>query len=517
MPLTHVCMWSGHGWKRVTVSEAVSKFPYGTSARSGLFMCDLCGQYVTLTSGEIREPYFKHSREEKSKDCPDRTFAESVDTASLDAQAHGLPIKLKIISKERFELELGLVSIPAALIGQNDEKIIIRGENSPQKFQYSLERLSSSGITYLSIGDRPCEEYRISYSSDAAQKVQKFWPSVIQGIRADGTLFDEGTGKKLPEDADVSVGHVYYLMTKRKQIGDDQYRQHIHKKLICTSEIGSFNTWYVYAIEAIEYDENAAKFFLDLHVRLTDNPIKFYPVWPAFIEYPYKVMHREDKVYFYLQGENVTSKAYPCSNIQEINLPDEHSKILRITCNDRQQVISAGRLKVLKYTYLWKDALSQKIERRGADVFDIEGRRIMSGTYYSTPPKKQISIRGEVDGFAEKEDEEGFTLSKNSFSAGEKIPVDNIRLGETVKIYVGLDCVWTARYEKPAANRKADDRKLIRKLESYHHDYIRISHAVGGFAVRLRKRPLLYDWFCAQVKKGKISRSALNILIKEEE
>ena len=60
--LTHVCMWSNKGWKRITAEEAAKYYPYGTvSAHSGLFMCELCGQYVTLTDGNIRTRYFKHS------------------------------------------------------------------------------------------------------------------------------------------------------------------------------------------------------------------------------------------------------------------------------------------------------------------------------------------------------------------------------------------------------------------------------------------------------------------------
>ena len=48
--LNHVCMWSEHGWTRVTAEEAGKLHPGGTvSALSGLFMCELCGQYVTLT------------------------------------------------------------------------------------------------------------------------------------------------------------------------------------------------------------------------------------------------------------------------------------------------------------------------------------------------------------------------------------------------------------------------------------------------------------------------------------
>lgn len=57
--LTHVCMWHGNSWQAITAEEAAKLHPGGTvSAYSGLFMCELCGQYVILTDGDIRKRYF---------------------------------------------------------------------------------------------------------------------------------------------------------------------------------------------------------------------------------------------------------------------------------------------------------------------------------------------------------------------------------------------------------------------------------------------------------------------------
>ena len=44
--LTHVCMFTDHKWKKITPSEAETIFPDTVSARSGIFMCELCHQYV---------------------------------------------------------------------------------------------------------------------------------------------------------------------------------------------------------------------------------------------------------------------------------------------------------------------------------------------------------------------------------------------------------------------------------------------------------------------------------------
>ncbi len=510
MPLTHVCMWSGHGWKRIAASDAAKKFPYGTSAHSGLFMCDICGQYVTLTMGGIRDPYFKHSSEEKSKDCPERTFGNY--TYIFNAQVHELPIRIHIKSRDSFELELGFVSLPTSLIGKKDGRIIIiQGGNSSQKYRYSLERLSSSGITYLSIGGRPYETYKITYPIDT-QKIQAYWPPIVQGITPDGTLFDKTTCKKLPEDADVSVGHIYYLVTKRSYIRGYKC---VISKLICTSSNGYFDTWHVYEVQATKYDEDSARFFLEVHARLTDHPVIFYPIWPDFIEYPYKVLHRDDELYFYLEGEGVISKAFPYAYIQESILPNGNARILRIDCNDRQQLVSAGRVKVLKYTYLWKDNLTRAIKQQEPHVYDINGQEILPTIYQSPPAKAQITINCEVDGFVEIDDLDGFPKANYIFSAGQKITVEKISLGSTVNIYYGLDLVWTARYEKAKIEHVTDDQNLIKRLETYKNDYIRIPHAIGGFTVKLQNRPLLRNWLRIQVKQGKISRSALNILKAE--
>ena len=58
-------MWSNKGWKRITASEAAKLQPGGTvSAHSGLFMCELCGQYVILVEGNRQVRHFRHSSSE---------------------------------------------------------------------------------------------------------------------------------------------------------------------------------------------------------------------------------------------------------------------------------------------------------------------------------------------------------------------------------------------------------------------------------------------------------------------
>ncbi len=207
-------MWTEKGWKRVTAREVGCIHPGGNvSSKSGLFMCDLCGQYVSLTNGVIREPYFKHSKEEESKDCPERTFGATV-SSTFQPGAHELPIRLNVSSRNHFSLELGFLAVPQNILEKcNSKQInIIPNGYGVKPFIYSFTRLFQEGITYLSIGEKPAELYKILTDS-SSKELKSYWPESVEGIK-NGTLFDKRTGKKLPADADVQVGKEYYLLTQ---------------------------------------------------------------------------------------------------------------------------------------------------------------------------------------------------------------------------------------------------------------------------------------------------------------
>lgn len=84
--LTHVCVWSKNGWKRITPEEVAREHSRGgVSARSGIFMCSLCGQYVTFFNGRVQAPHFRHSSAEADKSC--RNVCMSTDTTIHMRQA----------------------------------------------------------------------------------------------------------------------------------------------------------------------------------------------------------------------------------------------------------------------------------------------------------------------------------------------------------------------------------------------------------------------------------------------
>ena len=54
-------MWDDNHWQPITAEDVVLSHRFGGAAYySGLFMCSLCGQYVSLANGEKNRPEIKH-------------------------------------------------------------------------------------------------------------------------------------------------------------------------------------------------------------------------------------------------------------------------------------------------------------------------------------------------------------------------------------------------------------------------------------------------------------------------
>ncbi len=505
MSLTHVCMWSSHGWKRITEREAAQLHPGGTvSAKSGLFMCELCGQYVTLTDGWIRDRYFKHSAEELSKDCPERTFSSSV-PVTYSYKTHDLPLRLRIISTGKFELQLGLLPVPEKLLQNKHNSRIIIGFPDGQYYNYSFERILTDTMTYLSVGERPYKKYTITIDPTDSGLIP-FWPRVIDGISESGTLFDSVTGKKLSYDADTIVNHKYHLLSSHKLYFDNI--SGITARQICRRDI-EISTWYVYEIEATSFDESTARFFLDYHCRLTENAVSIIPLWPVYIETPYRICHNKDQITFFLRGD-AEPQVFPKTNLHSSSC--DNGKFFTVNCHERQQILSAGRTKVLKYTYLWKDDLDYKTPLPQIIVTDLSGMMITPGEHKELPAKKTIRINAAFDGYVLRK-KKGIVLERLCLSSGETIEIDDVQYGHSIFVLQGLDTVWSCYFVHTVTVDDEIDDSLFIDLRECKGEYITLDHSVGALAAKMGDYPKTKGWLYTCIRCGRIPRKAYNILI----
>ena len=501
--LTHVSMWSEHGWKRITANEAARIHPGGNvSAASGLFMCELCGQYVILTDGDKNIRHFRHKISEKSKDCPERTFGSSVHM-TYDARQYELPIRICNITDNQFDLELGLLYIPRPVLqAQEIQQVIIQPlGNEDTSYVYSFERLNLETITYVYIGNIPAPKYQLSVEGE----LKNFWPKYVRGIDRSGSIFVQKTGKKLPYGADIQIENSYFLLSAKRICFDSS---DIEIEKICEKKILK-DIWYIYKVKATAFTENAAQFFLDFHCRLTESHLSLWPVWPVYTKTPYVIQHDRDQLLIYICGGNdIIEKTFPEAMSREFSCLTENSKVVEVYCNGRQQLISIGRTEVLEYTYFWREPLNKIMPKPVVEISDINGNALDSGVQYELPDQRILCVNAQFDGtviiLGDK-----IVQEKRILKAGARTEIDNIYFGTEIKITQGLDMIWSARYERKTEKVVRYDLDIARRLKSFHGKMIPISHEVGSTIGQLENYPEVKKWLYKRLRDGYISEDAL--------
>lgn len=505
--LTHVKMWSDHGWVPITAEAAAFLHPDCTvSTRSGLFICDLCGQYVGLTQKRKNVRHFRHSSYEKSKSCPERTFSPGTMPPSYASDAHELPVKICNVSDAGFSFEIGFLYLPAEILCAADiQTVEIIPNGAGRSYQYSFERLNENSLSYLLVGDYPAPNYAIHCD----KSLEQFWPKTVRGIDPTGGIFDVKSGRMLPCDADVGIGKKYYLLT----LGSFPSSQHksIQIKQICQKRF-DWRCWHLYEVEASEYDEEAAKFFLDLHCRLTDAPLSIQPVWPLYIQTPFVIKHNGNPLVLCVKGNYIGQvKSFPQTNKSEYSCPCG-GKVAKISGIGRQQLISAGRTReALQYLYAWKEPLPCVTEQPQVKATDIWGAPFVAGETARMPDKNTLVITAPYDGKLVVI-QNGHIIEKRSLSANVPTDVDNLKYGAEIIVLQGLDAVWSISFVRQHTECSISDSLLLQRLSAMRGKSVAINHNLGALAGRLERYPQTKRWLYKQIKGGQISRNALHSL-----
>jgi len=497
--LNHVCEWTPDGWKRISAEEAAKKHPGGkVSAKSGLYMCEICGQYVTLTDGKVNVRHFRHSQNDV--DCPEKTVVNYI-PETFKPYDHALPIKLRILSKHKFEMDLGFIQLPKGLLTRVEKKIEITPQGE-RPYIYSISRIASEGVTYLSVGNIPVSKYTISYDFTVAE-LKDYWPNQVSGVR-DFAVFDADTGNKLCEDADVRIDHRYFLLKKRELHETCPYVTIVEK---CKTNIKN-TSWNIYEVTATALEDDAAKFFLSFRCRLTNTPVVMYPLWPVYTQSPYIIYHKTDTMFMYICG-NVVSKVYPEAELKELVI--DNSKLIELNCNERQQLISVGReygsKSVLEYLYLWKHPFTYKPNDPSVQITSIDGKPIIDVELSQLPQNAEIYVKADFDGLVIIK-QNGCVQEQISLLAEEKLLVDGLSYGMNIEIKQGLDIVKSLLIVKKRLTC-VDDSRLVEKLESLCGYEVKLSHSVGALSNRMNEYPQARKWLYKHIRTGTISRRAI--------
>lgn len=501
--LTHVCIWSDNGWKRITAEQAARLHPGGTvSAHSGLFMCELCGQYVTLTDGDIRIRYFKHSAYEKSKDCPERTFGPGY-SISYGSQEHDLPIRITSVSSSSFSFEVGLIRAPINSLNK-DFRIEIKPKGVLNvSYVFTKERLNYDSITYLPIGETPFEKYTLSFRN-GSDKLHEFWPAEIKGIDPEGTLFEKASGKKLSYDADVEIGKEYYLLKRgyvyMTSCSSVRIREIMQKQI-------EGETWILYVVSASAFNEDAARFYLDFHCRLTDCPVSLQPVWPLFVEDDYIVKHNQNSMYMLVEGNAAAVKTFPSVTVRQLNYNSSQQKLYEVFCSGRQQLISAGRTQALQYTYFWKESLNHVGLHPKVSVTDLTGAEIAPGETYTLPRNKTLRLKSTFDGELIISNNNR-VVDKRKISADKNMELDGLSYGLSVQVFIGLDVIWQIDFKKQQYIVASDEIEILNQITNVSGITIPAPHSLRNILAGMNRYPRICQWIRKCIKDGTVNEQS---------
>ncbi len=433
--LTHVCMWLNKSWKAISAAQAYALTGgTGVSSDQRMFICNLCGQFVTLTSGYKQQPHFRHSAGNKDKSCEQRTFATG-DGSSYDPSEHLLPIRMvKSKYSNRYSFELGLIRAPIADLA-DDFAVSIR----PCEHTYTKDKLNTNSITYVDVGSLPYPQYVLSFR-EGSEELYEYWPSIIPGINPHGTLFNKETGRKLIHDADVLINKDYLLLIYGSlPIG---LNFSISIKNLEHKQAG-WDGWSLYEVRATDYDDESALFFINYHCRLTEKPASIQPIWPLYSEGSFIIRHNNDKLNLLVSGNVSALKSFPRTAIDTVAKSHSDATLYELHCSDRQQLISTGRAKVLQYTYFWREPLSRTGVAPKVSVRDLDGNELYSAPHL-VHKTNTVIVSSPFDGYILVTDK-GYILDRLQLKGGSETLVENLQHNTSLKVFVGQDMVWCAK------------------------------------------------------------------------
>lgn len=517
MALTHVCRWDHkNGYVPVSIEEASRQYPYTVQASSGIFVCSLCGQNVTLTAPGKYVRYFKHQQKKDGDECEDRAEQYGQQVRSLDN--HDMPIRIQV-TENSFHFEMGFF-FPR---NQGDEKLYcerirIRSRDG-ETYEYNFDRLRGEGITYLNIGKNLSDEYTISYTNPSST-LRKYWPSTVKRISSKGYLFESKTGRMISPGGNAYLGEEYYLVQKGRlmSLGSAKYVS-LEEILTSRGRNGFGISSRLYKVKANEFSELSARFFLERFVFLTQRPSAFYPVWPIHVKDPYFIYHEQDGLYFFMSDVNAELNAYPgvIGKTHKV-LANDAGQLCKFMTSGREQLVSMGAFGGMAFSYVVKKPLQMTGVIPKIDVKDWDGNILEQDLFRSLPKNKALLITSPYDGRIRRIRNE-IDYEVKWLKANEELQIGELGYGDQVLIYVGCDLARTLSFERTTVDEDdhLSDDMIYKTLKHCKGKNIKVDHTIGTLAHNLSECPKTKAWLLNAIKRGTMSLAAYQYLKKLKE
>ncbi len=500
MSLDNVFYWHKGSWRKITAEDYVKNISKGkVPAKGKIFWCEMCGQFVTLANGDINKPHFRHTSTDSKKDCEDRSknFAKT-DWFHSNKPPQNLPIKI-CVEQNDFHFKIGLIKIPPQIYNAvKNCRIKITADEKTLNYCVLSDYLIEDKITWLDVKNIPLESYSLTLEPEIPE-VNFYWTEKIEGVNSYGTLFDAKTGRKILYDADIKVNTKYLLLVTE---GVSPLKGVTVKTLAHKNFEGK--KWRLYEVEATELSEEAAKFFLNYHCRLTEKPISITPIYPVHTQDEDIIHCNSERIFFYFFG-SAKIKFFPDTKTFESPEKD-NGQLIEIEIDKRHQMAAIGRSQPLQYLYVWKDLQTSETPFPTVEVKDLKENLISSGVYHKLPKGSALQVYAKFDFqivFSQND-----VVKQKIFQKGGNFSNVPVSFGTKIKIFQGLDCVFEVTYEREIKGNLQADEELFLKLERGGGRKIKIPHTLGSFADKLKDYPKVKSWLYKNIRAGFVSEES---------
>lgn len=499
--LTHVLMVGENGWEKATVEKASFIYPNTVSADSGIFMCDLCGQPVAFSRGGKKARYFKHKKDVDAR-CDEKVQCKDKRKFLLDRIE--LPLRIKLNEYNGFTLEIGIINNEHYnyFNSTGTIEIVLRGISN-KIYVYNFNRLENNIVNYLPVGDKIASSYDIFINSNFCK-----CDYCVDGIK-ETAIFNSETGKRLVENSDIIVGKKYYIISKRDYF---DFTDECNLKKILHN-----NGWNLFEFQVDRFtEENIRSIYRNFLMQLTNINSNIKMVWPLVIKRPYLIQVNKEQVWIYCKSVgSITFNVYPVSSnnnsYNEWHNNEDH--VFSTSIGNKQQLIALGRYSnLLQYTYIEKRNLCIENTLPTILVCDMNDKVIYPGDSTKLPHKRRIKVKAPFDCRIVKVRKGGIIKSLDVKAEQLQI-IDDIRYDDIIKVYIGLDIVWTKKYAKKI-NLKID-KDIVHKLNCCKGENVIVTKDVIFLADKLHGYPEVKQWLYKQYRKGFIDNKALDFLKKE--
>ena len=482
MRLTHVSVWDNgtkKGWRHIECKDACDRFPRTVSAEERIFLCELCGQYVTLTNGKIQERHFRH-QPDVSAYCPEKDEGY-VYPHVFSYKDISLPIRLKI-EGNFFRLQIGFIALPDKVINDNNGTSITIRETGQQILVHRVN-FPREATSYKTV-DKIRGKYHLDY--DKRGTLKRYWPEDVFGIDKGGTLFSSTSKLRIPYDGDIQICKIYYLVTKGSisyMCRGVQINQIVHNP----------EGYFLYEIQVRKFNKRTAAWCLRYHARLVDVPNDIQVLWPPAVQYQHRILTPSNKIWINCTGQNDSkmqaSKPFGADaswqRIYDIQSEQVGSNcIVAVPLHFDWVVFYTGRYSVLRYILIShstelgeQEQLSFKWNDEVVSAFQEIQTRMPS-------PEKIEKIWVPYDGYLVCR-ERGVILGKRILTAETEFFLSDVRFGQVWEIYIGTERIAAYEFIK-SAQKKLSNSTLDREMYNYLRQLVKNDTPQGCFSAEAK-------------------------------